>query len=100
MKALARLGVGAAALVVISQSQNWVWVIDSRSKVVRQGGIIDNPSYLKPGTYTSGSAGHQLARLTRLHPGLEGDVRHHLGLCRQQHQGHRGPLTRSSRGTT
>ncbi|MFI7060338.1 peptidoglycan-binding protein [Kribbella sp. NPDC050124] len=45
---------GSGRRLVISQSQNWVWLIDASGKVVRQGGMIDNPLYLRAGTYTTG----------------------------------------------
>ncbi|MFI6680089.1 peptidoglycan-binding protein [Kribbella sp. NPDC050470] len=56
---------GSGRRIVISQSQNWVWLIDARGKVVRQGGIIDNPRYLRAGTYTSGSKCGRAARIRR-----------------------------------
>ena len=58
-------GSGSGRRIVISQTQNWVWLIDSAGKVVRQGGIIDNPTYLKPGTYTSGSKCGRAGRIVR-----------------------------------
>jgi peptidoglycan hydrolase-like protein with peptidoglycan-binding domain len=56
---------GGGRRIVISQGQNWVWLIDARGKVVRQGGIIDNPTYLKPGTYTSGAKCGRAARVKK-----------------------------------
>ncbi|MEU8222568.1 L,D-transpeptidase family protein [Kribbella sp. NPDC048915] len=56
---------GTGRRIVLSQSQNWVWLIDARGKVVRQGGIIDNPKYLKAGTYTSGSKCGRAGRIAR-----------------------------------
>jgi peptidoglycan hydrolase-like protein with peptidoglycan-binding domain len=56
---------GSGRRIVISQSQNWVWLIDARGRVVRQGGIIDNPTYLKAGTYTSGAKCGRAARIAR-----------------------------------
>lgn len=58
-------GSGSGRRIVISQGQNWVWLVDARGKVVRQGGIIDNPSYLKPGSYTSGAKCGRAARIKR-----------------------------------
>jgi Putative peptidoglycan binding domain/L,D-transpeptidase catalytic domain len=46
---------GSGRRIVMSQSQNWIWVIDSRGKLIRTGGIIDNPDVLRPGTYYTGS---------------------------------------------
>lgn len=56
---------GSGRRIVISQGQNWVWLVDARGKVVRQGGIIDNPQYLKPGTYTSGAKCGRAARIRK-----------------------------------
>ena len=49
--------------IVVSQSQNWVWLIDSRGHVTKQGGIIDNPSVYGPGTYYTGSKCGRAARV-------------------------------------
>jgi peptidoglycan hydrolase-like protein with peptidoglycan-binding domain len=56
---------GTGRRIVVSQTQNWVWLIDARGKVVRQGGIIDNPAYLRAGTYTSGAKCGRAARVLR-----------------------------------
>jgi peptidoglycan hydrolase-like protein with peptidoglycan-binding domain len=56
---------GSGRRIVISQTQNWIWLIDARGKVVRQGGIIDNPRYLRPGNYTSGSKCGRAGRVLR-----------------------------------
>jgi hypothetical protein len=45
---------GSGRRMVVSQSQNWLWLIDSAGHVVKQGGIIDNPSVYGPGTYYTG----------------------------------------------
>ncbi|WP_328989342.1 L,D-transpeptidase family protein [Kribbella sp. NBC_01245] len=58
-------GSGSGRRIVISQTQNWIWVIDSRGKLVRNGGIIDNPRYLSPGTYTTGSKCGRAGRIKR-----------------------------------
>jgi peptidoglycan hydrolase-like protein with peptidoglycan-binding domain len=58
-------GSGSGRRIVLSQSQNWVWLIDSRGKLVRNGGIIDNPRYLRPGTYYSGSKCGRAGRIKR-----------------------------------
>ncbi|MFD7153680.1 peptidoglycan-binding protein [Kribbella sp. NPDC059898] len=54
---------GSGRRIVISQTQNWLWVIDAQGKVVRQGGMIDNPQYLKPGSYLSGARCGRAARI-------------------------------------
>lgn len=56
---------GSGRRIVISQGQNWLWVIDAYGKVVRQGGIIDNPTYLAPGSYTTGSKCGRPGRVKR-----------------------------------
>jgi Putative peptidoglycan binding domain/L,D-transpeptidase catalytic domain len=56
---------GTGRRIVMSQSQNWIWVIDSRGKLVRTGGIIDNPRYLRPGTYYTGSKCGRSGRIKR-----------------------------------
>jgi peptidoglycan hydrolase-like protein with peptidoglycan-binding domain len=58
-------GSGSGRRIVISQGQNWLWLVDSAGRVVRQGGIIDNPSYLRPGTYTTGSKCGRAGRIKR-----------------------------------
>lgn len=56
---------GSGRRIVISQGQNWVWLIDANGRLVRNGGMIDNPRYLKPGTYYSGSKCGRTARVKR-----------------------------------
>jgi len=56
---------GTGRRIVISQTQNWVWLIDARGKIVRQGGIIDNPTYLRAGNYTSGAKCGRAARIRK-----------------------------------
>ena len=46
---------GGGRRMVLSQSQNYLWIIDSAGHVVAQGGMIDNPTYLRTGTYYTGS---------------------------------------------
>jgi hypothetical protein len=54
---------GGGRRIVVSQSQNWLWVIDSAGRVVKQGGIIDNPRVYGPGTYYTGSKCGRPARV-------------------------------------
>src|SRR5215468_348270 len=54
---------GTGRRIVISQTQNWVWLIDARGKIVKQGGIVDNPAYLRAGNYTSGAKCGRAARV-------------------------------------
>ena len=58
-------GSGSGRRIVLSQGQNWLWLVDAKGKIVRQGGIIDNPTYLKPGTYSSGSKCGRAGRIKR-----------------------------------
>ncbi len=48
-------GSGHGRRVVISQKQNWVWLVGSSGKAVAQGGMVDNTSVLRPGRYGVGS---------------------------------------------
>jgi peptidoglycan hydrolase-like protein with peptidoglycan-binding domain len=45
---------GTGRRIVISQRQNYVWLVRSDGSVAAQGGVVDNPGYLRPGTYRSG----------------------------------------------
>ena len=40
--------------IVVSQGQNYVWLVRADGGVEAQGGVVDNPGYLRPGTYTAG----------------------------------------------
>jgi hypothetical protein len=40
--------------IVISQGQNYVWLVRADGSVAAQGGVVDNPRYLRAGTYTAG----------------------------------------------
>jgi peptidoglycan hydrolase-like protein with peptidoglycan-binding domain len=46
---------GHGRRIVISQKQNWVWLIGSSGKVVAQGGMVDNTKVLKKGSFGTGS---------------------------------------------
>jgi hypothetical protein len=41
--------------IVISQGQNYVWLVRSDGSVEAQGGVVDNPRYLRPGSYAAGA---------------------------------------------
>jgi peptidoglycan hydrolase-like protein with peptidoglycan-binding domain len=41
--------------MVVSRTQNWVWLVNSDGSVRWQGGMIDNPTVWRSGTYRSGS---------------------------------------------
>jgi len=47
-------GKGRGTRLVVSQHQNWVWLVRGR-RVVGQAPMIDNPRLLRPGTYATGS---------------------------------------------
>jgi hypothetical protein len=49
--------------VVISQTQNWVWLVRADGRVLAQGGVVDNPRYLRAGTYTAGAKCGRAARI-------------------------------------
>jgi peptidoglycan hydrolase-like protein with peptidoglycan-binding domain len=56
---------GAGRRLVISQKQNWVWVVDGRNRVLAQGGIVDNPAALYRGRYRTGSYCGRAARIRK-----------------------------------
>jgi putative peptidoglycan binding protein/L,D-transpeptidase-like protein len=46
---------GAGRRVVVSQQQNYVWLVRADGSVVAQGGMVDNPRELRAGGYSVGS---------------------------------------------
>ena len=56
---------GTGRRIVISQHQNWVWLVGPQGGVVAQGGMIDNPSVLHPGAHRTGSYCGRTARIKR-----------------------------------
>jgi peptidoglycan hydrolase-like protein with peptidoglycan-binding domain len=56
-------GTGKGRRIVASQRQNWVWLVGPRGGVVAQGGMVDNPSALRPGSYVTGSYCGRAARI-------------------------------------
>lgn len=56
---------GAGRRIVISQHQNWVWLVGPKGRVVAQGGMVDNPSVLHHGSYATGSYCGRAARIKR-----------------------------------
>lgn len=60
--------------IVISQRQNYVWLVRSNGNVVAQGGMIDNPSVLARGTYRTGSKCGRPAKV-RNNSDLSGELR-------------------------
>ncbi len=49
--------------IVISRQQNYVWLVRADGSVAAQGGIVDNPRYLRAGTYRSGSKCGRAAKI-------------------------------------
>ena len=58
-------GSGSGSRSVISQKQNWVWIVGAGNKVLRQGGMVDNPGELRKGTYRTGSYCGRAARVKK-----------------------------------
>ena len=56
---------GSGRRIVISQKQNWVWLVAAGNRVVAQGGIVDNPGALRRGGYGTGSYCGRAARVRR-----------------------------------
>jgi peptidoglycan hydrolase-like protein with peptidoglycan-binding domain len=56
---------GKGRRIVISQAQNWVWLVGAKGGVVAQGGMIDLPSELSKGRHRTGSYCGRAARIKR-----------------------------------
>lgn len=56
---------GSGRRIVISQKQNWVWVVAAGNRVLAQGGIVDNPGELRRGSYRTGSYCGRAARVRK-----------------------------------
>ena len=56
---------GAGRRIVVSQRQNWVWLVDAHHRVVAQGGMVDNPGELRRGRYRTGSYCGRGARIRK-----------------------------------
>lgn len=56
---------GHGRRIVISQGQNWVWLIGPRGTVIEQSGMVDLPSELRKGTHRTGSYCGRAARIKR-----------------------------------
>lgn len=48
-------GTGTGKRIVVSQQQNWIWLVRSDGSISAQGGMIDNPEVVRVGTYSTGS---------------------------------------------
>jgi peptidoglycan hydrolase-like protein with peptidoglycan-binding domain len=64
---------GKGRRIVISQKQNWVWLVAPRGRLAAQGPMVDNPSVLHRGSYRVGSYCGRAARI-RLNRSTSGDV--------------------------
>ena len=56
---------GSGRRIVVSQRQNWVWLVGPRGGVAAQGPMVDNPSVLHRGAYRVGSYCGRAARIAR-----------------------------------
>lgn len=56
---------GAGRRLVISQRQNWLWIVAADGSVIAQGGIIDNPAVVKAGTFRTGDKCGRAGRIKR-----------------------------------
>ena len=56
-------GSGKGRRIVISQRQNWVWLVGRHGKVVDQAGMVDNTGVLGRGSYHVGSYCGRAARI-------------------------------------
>ena len=56
---------GTGRRIVLSQAQNWVWLVGPRGTVLAQGGVIDLPSELAKGWHPTGSYCGRAARIKR-----------------------------------
>ncbi len=66
-------GSGQGRRIVISQKQNWVWLVDPRGRTVAQGGMADNTDVLSRGSYAVGSYCGRAARI-KLNQSTNGNV--------------------------
>jgi hypothetical protein len=62
-------GSGHGRRIVVSQAQNWVWLVDRRGEVVAQGGMVDNVAVLRKGSWGTGSYCGRPARVRLNHSG-------------------------------
>ncbi len=58
-------GSGTGRRIVLSQRQNWVWLVGPKGSVIAQGGVIDLPSELSKGWHPTGSYCGRAARIKR-----------------------------------
>ena len=58
-------GSGTGRRIVLSQAQNWVWLVGPKGGVIAQGGVIDLPAELSKGRHATGSYCGRAARIKR-----------------------------------
>lgn len=64
---------GSGRRIVISQKQNWVWLVGPAGRVVAEGGMVDNSGVLRRGAHATGSYCGRAARI-RLNQSTSGTV--------------------------
>lgn len=64
---------GKGRRIVISQRQNWVWLVGPAGRVVAQGGMVDNPRVLHRGAHATGPYCGRAARI-KLNQSTSGSV--------------------------
>ena len=64
---------GQGRRIVVSQQQNWVWLVGAAGRVLAQGGMVDNPSVLRRGEHSTGSYCGRGARI-RLNQAVSGTL--------------------------
>lgn len=90
-------GSGKGRRIVVSQAQNWVWLVGPKGGVIRQGGIVDNPSVLRKGWHRTGSYCGRPGRV-RHNSSYDGRLRldHFVRFAACGIGFHRVPVTRST----
>ncbi|GAA1771109.1 hypothetical protein GCM10009795_016460 [Nocardioides hankookensis] len=58
-------GSGSGRRIVVSQQQNWVWLVGPQGAVVAQGGMVDNTRVLHRGSHATGSYCGRAGRIRR-----------------------------------
>jgi len=64
---------GQGRRIVVSQQQNWVWLVGAGGRVVAEGGMVDNPRVLHRGSHATGSYCGRGARI-RLNQAVSGTL--------------------------
>jgi peptidoglycan hydrolase-like protein with peptidoglycan-binding domain len=64
---------GQGRRIVISQKQNWVWLVGPAGRILAQGGMVDNTGELRRGAHATGSYCGRAARI-KLNSSTSGSV--------------------------